>query len=208
MRSFSRVTWKNIMHKHNETPTTHLSEPISPLMETYILAGKSSPIVHFMEPDAIPEPYRRLLAHDNDMTPTLEAFHGDTTELKVISKHRIGNALLRQVVILTQHNARRVEFGAIRIFLDRFGPEARQQIIDCHRPLGSILASYAIPHSGHPSAFFSLPPDDCIREALALNSAEDPLYGRCNTISDPAGNPLAHIVEILPPANDKEKHPA
>jgi chorismate-pyruvate lyase len=171
---------------------------IGPLTETYRLAGKAPPAVEFIDAGELPSPYRQLLAHDNDMTPTLETFHGESTILKVICRRRIEDTLLRQVVLVTEQTGRPVEFGAIRIFLDRFDPDSLRFIVDCRRPLGAIMSNRAIPHIDRPSAFFRLVADDCICDALGLSGTNE-LYGRCNRIETPDGRLLARVVEILPP---------
>lgn len=174
-------------------------EAIGPLTETYRLAEREPPAVEFIAAEALPEPYRRLLAHENDMTPTLEAFHGQSLTLNVIYRRLSDDELLRQVVLVGEESGRKVEFGAIRIFLNRFGAEARRRIEECHLPLGSILAHFAIPHTDRPSAFFRVTADERICRALGT-TGESALYGRCNTIYDAEMAPLACIVEILPPA--------
>ena len=92
-----------------------------------------------------------------------------------------------------------VEFGAIKIYLNRFKPEARRHVLDERRPLGRIMQECGVKHSSRPRAFLRLASDRFINEALRLTGA-NVLYGRRNTLLDPQERPLAEIVEILPPA--------
>ena len=62
------------------------------------------------------------------------------------------------------------------------------------------LKDFAIEYQSRPKAFLRLASDKTINEFLKLTGAHL-LYGRRNTLLDPAGRALADIVEILPPAS-------
>ena len=47
-----------------------------PLDEFYAQAGLPLPAIEQIGGEDMPEPYRSLLVHQRDMTPTLEKFHG------------------------------------------------------------------------------------------------------------------------------------
>lgn len=174
-------------------------EWIEPLELTYALAAKRFPPYEFIAAEEMPEPYRTLLVHNDDMTPTLESFYGETTELQIQFKQERGTELLRQVVLLTEKSGLHVEFGAITISLNLFDNAPRQEILECRIPLGTILNTHHIEHYGKPAAFFRLTADDHIKQALRMNE-HDVVYGRCNAIYNCHNEPLARIVEVLPPA--------
>ncbi len=174
------------------------SSLVHPLDDFYARAGQPLPPLNEIEGGAVPEPYKTLLVHQNDMTPTLEAFHKQDIHLRVLGRRVSGNEYFREVVLLLDGNNQPVEFGAIKINLDLFPPEARQQILEERRPLGHILEECRIPHASRPRAFIRIASDPLINEALGLSGAHV-LFGRRNTLFDPQGNPLAEIVEILPP---------
>jgi chorismate-pyruvate lyase len=169
-----------------------------PLDEFYRPSGVPLPAVCQIVGEDVPEPYRRLLVHDSDMTPTLETHHGERVGLRVLAKRVEGTTLLRQVVLTRESDGVAVEFGAIAIHFNRFPPAAREEILACTRPLGTILWSYSVPHQSSPRAFIRITSDDVLAESLGLREPRS-LYGRRNVIRDPAGNELADIVEILPP---------
>jgi chorismate-pyruvate lyase len=146
----------------------------------------------------MPQPYRGLLVHRNDMTPTLEAFHGGPIHLRLLGKRRDGDRLFREVVLTLSGSGLSVEFGAIVIHCDRFPHAAREEILGCHSPLGSILAVHGIGHSSRPQAFFAVDSEEVINESLGLN-APCKLYGRKNVLLDPHERVLAEVIEILPP---------
>lgn len=174
-----------------------------PLDEFYAEAGLPLPPLNQIDGEAVPEPYRTLLVHQNDMTPTLEAFHGSAVHLDVLGRRRKGDAYFREVILRLDGGNQPVEFGAIRINLGLFSPTAREQILKEHLPLGRILHEYKITHTSRPSAYLRLATDKLISRVLELNGAQV-LYGRRNTLYDPNQQPLAEIVEILPVAKRNE----
>ena len=146
----------------------------------------------------VPQPFRDLLVHENDMTPTLEAFHGRRISLHVLDRYRQENRLLRQVVLKLEGEGTPVEFGAIRIHLTRFKTRALQLLLKGEVPLGTILRVENILHTSGHKEFFSVFSDAVINRALVLTGAHQ-LFGRRNVIRDGQGNPLAEMTEILPP---------
>ncbi len=145
----------------------------------------------------IPQPYRDLLVHDRDMTPTLEAFHGEPIQLRVMSRDARFGILFREVVLVTTESAKPVEFGAIRIRLDGFGASAQELIREGLLPLGTVLKRENVPHRSDPQRYLRVEPDQVVTRALELE-ARGPLYGRHNLISGEDGRVLAEMVEILP----------
>lgn len=170
-----------------------------PMDEFYALANRELPQIEQVEGASMPEPFRTLLAHNNDMTPTLEAFWKSDIVLNVISRRHRGDFYFREVVLLTEDQGRPVEFGAIKIDLSRFPCAARPRILEEHQPLGSVLRDYRVPHTSRPKAYLRIVADEFIKSALQLDG-DHVLYGRRNTLFDAEHRPLAEIVEVLPPA--------
>jgi len=177
---------------------------IHPLDEFYAQSGRSLPPCEQIDGELVPEPYKTLLVHENDMTPTLENFHGRGVHLRLLGREQRGNEYFRQVVLQLEGTEQPVEFGAIKIHLERFSPTVRRRILQEQWPLGHILKDFSIPHASRPSAFLRIASDPLINSALGLTGAQV-LFGRRNTLFNPSKRPLAEIVEILPPVKSKEK---
>ena len=116
----------------------------------------------------------------------------------MLGRERRGDEYFREVVLHLDDTEKPVEFGAIKIHLDRFAPPARQLILDERWPLGHILKDCALAYTSSPNAFLRIASDKLVNSVLDLTGAHV-LYGRRNTLSDAAGQALAEIVEILPP---------
>jgi len=169
-----------------------------PLSEFYAHAGQPLPRIEHVSGDAIPEPFRSLLVHHNDMTPTLEAFHKSDIHLEILSRERRGDFYFREVVLRLNGNEKPVEFGANKVYVARFPEEARDLILEDRIPLGRILKECAVRHRTEAKAFLRVESDALINQAFGLDKPTE-LYGRKAMISDMQGRPLSEIVEILPP---------
>jgi chorismate-pyruvate lyase len=194
---------KHRLETLHTTPDAVLSAPLSvihPLDEFYSRSGLALPPWDQVDGEAVPEPFRTLLVHQNDMTSTLENFHCATVHLSVLGRERRGGEYFREVVLHLEASEQPVEFGAIKIHLDRFSADARVRILEEHWPLGHILKDCAVPYTSRPQAFLRIASDELINRVSRMTGA-NVLYGRRNTLLNAAGQPLAEIVEILPPVS-------
>lgn len=181
--------------------TREQTEALQPLSGIYSEMGLELPAMGLVTPDRVPEPYRGLLVHKNDMTPTLETACGGRLHLRVI-RCTVSEGLMSRLVVLEMDGSRKpVEVGAIRIHLDRLPESAWTPVLALHDPFGAILRDHRIEHTSQPGAYFEITPDALIAGALGTNGVKK-LYGRRNTIMDRTGRVLAEVVEILPPSPD------
>lgn len=169
-----------------------------PLKEFYAHAGLPLPHVEVIAGDQIPEPYRTLLVHANDMTPTLEEFHRDSIHLEILRTERRGPFYFREVILRLNGNDRAVEFGANKIHLACFPEDAQALILEEYFPLGRILKECSVRHSTEAKAFLKVESDSVMGGAFGLQTPTS-LYGRKALIVDLHHRPLSEIVEILPP---------
>jgi chorismate-pyruvate lyase len=174
-----------------------------PLDDFYAQQGLALPRIEAVMGDTVPELYRALLVHQDDMTPTLENFHGAKLHLQVLRSQQRGDFYFREVVLVLDGTNRPVEFGAIKMNLALFSSAARKLILEEREPLGHILRDCAVAHASRPKAYLRVESDDFINRALNITGTHT-LYGRRNTHFDTQQRALAEIVEILPPEKVKE----
>ena len=148
----------------------------------------------------IPEPARRLLAHEDGLTPTLELHWGRTLELHVLAERRTGAELWRHVHLVTTGDRRLASFGAIRLALERFPPRARVLILEGRVPLGTILREYAVAHRRRVSGFFEIAPVRLPHAGLGVGNGPERLHGRHSVLVSAAAELMAELAEILPAA--------
>lgn len=173
---------------------------VYPLDEFYARERVALPRIEAVSPAAMPEPFRSLLVHDEDMTPTLEAYHRSDIHIEVWGREQRGEFYSREVVLRLDRDQRAVEFGANKVNLSLFEPAVRRLILDEYLPLGHILHLRKVPHRGHPLGYLRIESDLLMNRAFRLTGRHT-LYGRRNTIRDSQGRPLSEIVEILPPVH-------
>ena len=174
-----------------------------PLEDFYAALRQPLPPIIFIRAEEMPEPYRRLLAHEGDMTSRIETFYQRRTHIRVGARHRTSDAYYRQISLELDGSGEPVEFAATRIFLDVPPPAAREGILREERPLGAILREAGVTLVSRPRAFLRVQADDFIGGALRLRGRPW-LYGRRNTLLDGSGRALAETVELLPPSPELE----
>ncbi|HEX3989472.1 MAG TPA: hypothetical protein VHZ30_08560 [Verrucomicrobiae bacterium] len=162
------------------------------------MRGDPAPMLRRIEKGKMPEPYHSLLVHQSDMTSTLENFYQEQLHIEAVARRTVENEYYREVVLVLDRSGKRVEYGAIKIMLDLFPIDARQEILRERQPLGRILNVFGVVFTSRPRAYLRMDSDRFITGALQLKK-RDMLFGRRNTLLDEWGRPLAEIVEILPP---------
>jgi chorismate-pyruvate lyase len=154
---------------------------------------------HPLAATSVPEPARRLLVHSNDMTSTLAAFHESTLRVEVLQRQRENELYLREVFLRTKPGDAIVEYGVIAIALEQFTPEQQQAVQAGQIPLGGLLHRFKIAFESAPIGFFSASGAALARTPLSAPT-DATCFGRFNRLTKPGGEPLAWILEILPPA--------
>jgi len=179
-------------------------EPAPPLVglleRFYTRGGLPLPLVSQLRGEQVPEPYRQLLVHSRDMTPTLEAFHGRKLVITVLSRERDQESYLREVLLRPATEERPVEYGVIHIFLDKLPTTARQAVLAEERPFGDILQTEGVGHLSWPQSFFQIEADAHMGRVLGVRPPAR-LYGRRNVLVDGARRLLAEVIEVLPPVD-------
>jgi len=193
-------------------------DALQPLVSYYSRQKAKVPSIQSLPSGSdLPQPYRKLLWHQYNMTPTLEAFFNCSLALRVLDKSsavdhaRSSDVLSRWVLLVDEAKADTGpacvrEFGAINILLHNMPEYVRAAIRDGVRPLGTILIESKIEQRHTAQHFFAMPPDAVLLSAMEVDSKlvapHCLLYGRCNSILDSQGHTLAQVVEVIPPIPD------
>jgi len=186
------------MSDESLTHSPAISPLLYPLDDVYTYLGRKLPTIESLDGDLMPDPYKLLLVHENDMTPTLQNFHRDSIHVHALHAEERDGEYFREVLLKLNGSKRPVEYGAIKINLNLLPNKTRQEIIEARLPFGQILFAHEIPHSSRPKAYLQIQSDEHIAGALRIDG-NTKLYGRRNTLNDEQNRPLAEIVEILPP---------
>ena len=145
----------------------------------------------------LPPDYRQLLAHNDHMTVTVEAFHGSRVDVRVLDRRVTPTHYARKILLTRQSDGGVVQFGIMRVNFDELPPDVRQEIEREQTPLGRIL----IEHDIHRRVqLFSLRRIAMGEELRRLFAHPSPgvTYGRTAVI-DCNDAPAVELLEIVAP---------
>ena len=167
-----------------------------PLDVLYAHAGLTAPRPVRLAPERLPAPYRQLLAHERDMTSTLEGYFADRLAVRVVTTFRRGRVYYRRVLLALEQTGRPVGMGAVALRLGAFPPSVRARIVAQREPLGRLVHRAGLSFVSRPEAFFRLTPNAEMLGVFHMPAAS-PLYGRqSGAYLD--GKLIGHIIEVLP----------
>lgn len=92
----------------------------------------------------LPAAERKLLAHDEHMTVTVESFHGSLVDVKVLATQTELPHYSRMIVLRRQSDGRVVLFGLVRLNLDLLDAAVREEILSQRTPLGRVLIEHDV----------------------------------------------------------------
>jgi len=87
----------------------------------------------------LPEQYQALLAHDDHMTVTVEAWYNSLVEVRVLEVVQEGKHYARRILLGLQRNSQPVQFGIMRIDMSDLPEIVRMEIESQALPLGRIM---------------------------------------------------------------------
>jgi hypothetical protein len=148
---------------------------------------------------AVPPPYHGLLVHGDHMTVTVEAFHDDLVDVKVLARYRAGDTYARMILLTRQRDGGVVQFGIVRIRLDFCSEPVREAILREDTPVGRILIEHDVLRRIEPTAYLRVEPGPVPATWFGEAGAARPTYGRLGYIFCD-GQPAVELLEIVAPA--------
>jgi chorismate-pyruvate lyase len=139
----------------------------------------------------IPEEYQVLLAHDDHMTVTVEAFHGCFVDVRVLREHAEGDVYSRCSLLACQTSGKVVQFGIMRINLSQLKPVIREEIVSGRTPLGRVLIRHNVLRHVELHRLWEVAPAAVLRDHLQLPDATA-IYGRSARI-EVEGRPAVEL---------------
>src|SRR5262245_38314360 len=103
-----------------------------------------------------PEPYQRLLVHQQHMTVTMEEFYHTPVVVKVLGRRLEGDIYSRKILLERSDNGRVVQFGIVRFDLGVVLPAVREEILSERTPLGRILINFNVLRHIDPGAILKI----------------------------------------------------
>jgi chorismate-pyruvate lyase len=94
--------------------------------------------------DAVPETYRRLLAHNDHMTVAVEDYHKSAVDVRVLRRHTTDSHYAREILLVRQSDAAVVQYGIMRVSFAYLPGEVQERILGEQTPLGRILIEHNV----------------------------------------------------------------
>lgn len=148
-----------------------------------------------VEAEDLPESYQSLLAHDDHMTVTVEAWHNSLVDVRVVSEHRDADKYARKILLVLQRDGTPVQFGIMRINLAGLPEIVRMEIESQALPLGRIMIRHHLMREVELCQLWRVKPGPELRLHLQL-ADETPIYGRTARILV-EGEPAVELFEIV-----------
>lgn len=155
------------------------------------------PDYEFVPGEQVPEPYHGLLVHRHHMTVTVESFHGDKVDVKVLAKNVSGDHYARKILLALHQTGKIVQFGIMRVHFRYCSPAVQEAIVAEQTPLGRILIEHDVLRWIEPTRFLRVHPCPALKMWFGLEPSPE-TYGRlaiihCNL------QPAVELLEIVAP---------
>jgi chorismate-pyruvate lyase len=145
----------------------------------------------------LPDAYQGLLAHDDHMPVTVEAFHDSLVDVQVLQQHLDPPYYCRKSLLKRRTDGRSVQLGCIRICLDLLPDAVRTDVLAGNMPLGRILIRHHVLRHVELIQLWQVDPGEELRHHLDL-PADTNLYGRTARIIV-QDRPAVQLLEIAVP---------
>jgi len=143
----------------------------------------------------LPEGYQSLLAHNDHMTVTVEAWHNSLVDVRVLAEQREGDSYARKILLVLQRDGSHVQFGIMRINLTGLPEIVRLEIESQALPLGRIMIRHHLMREVELCQLWQVTPGPELRLHLQLED-DTPVYGRTARILVD-GQPAVELLEIV-----------
>ena len=178
------------------------SPPISPPDLNSLIAcfhpsrdvvGRFTPVAA----DAMPDIYRRLLAHDHHMTVTVEDYHGTPVALEVLQQLHRDDLYAREILLRREDTTAAVQYGIVMLHWDLLPKAVRGPIESQSGPLGRILIEHQVLREVKLSQLWHIESNGVIAESFSQEQVAT--FGRtarimCN------GDAAIELLEVVAPS--------
>lgn len=147
--------------------------------------------------EQVPQPYRKLLVHNEHMTVTVEDHYGGPVNVNVLACRRDGNEYARKILLALHEGGRVVQFGLVRIDLGICPAPVRDAIVEGKTPLGRILIQHDMLRRIEPTDFLKVKLSAKMAGWFSAKAGEA-TYGRLGVIYT-GDKPAVEVLEILAP---------
>ena len=128
-----------------------------------------------------PEPYKRMLVHDQHMTVTMEEFHDSSVDVRVLEEKPSADIYARKILLLKSGTDQVVQFGIVRFDFSFVMETVRAEIRQGKIPLGRVLINHNVLRHIDLGAILRITVGPALADYLQMPVGEV-TYGRLATI--------------------------
>ena len=156
--------------------------------------------------ETLPQPYRRMLAHNDHMTVTMESYYGCPVDVRILDRRLDGNFYNRKIVLLKSGTETVVQFGIVRFDLSYVTQAVRDEILGGQKPLGRVLIDHNVLRHIDLGAVLRIVAGPSLARALQM-PAGGITFGRLATIFCNR-HPAVDLLEIPAPLPLESQEPS
>lgn len=146
----------------------------------------------------LPAPYRSLLAHNEHMTVTLEAFHNSLVSVQALAEWHDASSYSRNSLLTRQSDGAVLQFGVMRIWLADLPPVVRDEIAVERLPLGRVLIEHNMLREVELITLWQILPGKALQQHFGVPGSTM-VYGRSAQILVDE-RPTVQMLEIVTPS--------
>jgi chorismate-pyruvate lyase len=143
----------------------------------------------------MPDAPRKLLAHNEHMTVTVEAFHGSLVDVEVVRVAESQGHYAREILLRRQSDRAVVMYGIVRMNFAYVSAEVRRDIESRRIPLGRVLIEHNVLRQVQLLDLWQIDPGPDLCRLLEL-PATPQIFGRTALIYCD-GEPAVELLEIV-----------
>ncbi len=147
-----------------------------------------------IQAESLPQPYRKLLAHTDHMTVSMEKHHQSPVDVEVLATRTTDNHYSRKILLRRRSDKAIVQFGIVRLNTTFLDENVRQEIESKQIPLGRILIEYDVMRHVKLMTLWEIKPTAALKKAFK-NDKLNVCYGRTALIYT-NGIPAVELLEI------------
>jgi chorismate-pyruvate lyase len=148
----------------------------------------------------MPTSYRTLLAHNEHMTVTVEAFYGCSVNVEVLASKRESNLYCREILLRKTTDNTVVQFGIVRLDLNALDSSVATEILAEKTPLGRVLIKHNVLRQVELVDLWRIWCGESLAKFFSV-PVDSETFGRTALIHFD-GNPALELLEIIAPVPD------
>jgi len=176
-------------------PARHTTPALGALVSLFYSSPSELGEFTEVEPEEMPATAQQLLAHDEHMTVTVEAFHNSPVDVEVVEAKTSGSHYSRKILLRRQSDRGVVQYGIVRLTTPHIPSAAWKEIESQRTPLGRVLINHNVLREVMLITLWKIQPAAELTQLLELPEPAT-CYGRtafiyCN------GLPAVELLEVV-----------